>query len=52
LVAASCAATSTASEIAMPSEPVAYSALARPDAVRSLGERCTVAPQVSIIDRR
>ena len=46
------AATSTASEIAMPSEPVVCSACARPESVVSLGERMTWAPQVSIIARR
>ena len=46
------AATSTASEIAIPSEPVGCDACARPASVRSLGERCTVAPQVCIIERR
>ncbi len=35
-----------------PSEPVGCEALALPDSVRSDGERCTVAPQVSIIERR
>ena len=39
-------------EIAIPSEPVGWAACARPDSVRSDGERCTVAPQVSIIARR
>ena len=46
------AATSTASEIAIPSEPVGCSLCARPASVSSDGERCTVAPQVSIIERR
>ena len=36
----------------MPSEPVVCSACARPASVVSLGERSTVAPQVSIIERR
>src|SRR4051812_27747186 len=36
----------------MPSDPVGCSRLPRPDSVRSLGERCTVAPHVCIIDRR
>src|SRR3954470_17115023 len=36
----------------MPSDPVGCCAFARPDSVRSLGERCTVAPQVCIIERR
>ena len=45
-------ATSTASEIAIPSEPVGCSRLARPAFVSSDGERWTVAPQVSIIERR
>ncbi len=48
----SLAATSTASEMAMPSEPVGWPACERPASVVSLGERCTVAPQVSIIERR
>ncbi len=39
-------------EIAIPSDPVGCSACERPDCVRSLGERCTVAPQVCIIERR
>jgi len=51
-VSADCAAISTASEIAMPSDPVGCDALDNPLCVRSLGERCTVAPHVSIIDRR
>ena len=46
------AAISTASEIAIPSEPVGCEACARPDCVRSEGERCTVAPHVCIIERR
>ena len=46
------AATSTASEIAIPSEPVVCSACDRPASVMSEGERWTVAPQVSIIERR
>ena len=46
------AATSTASEIAIPSEPVVCSRWARPASVSSEGERCTVAPQVCIIERR
>jgi hypothetical protein len=52
LVPASPAATSTASEIAIPSEPVGCAAWARPESVVSLGERITVAPQLSIIARR
>jgi hypothetical protein len=52
LQSGSWAATSTASEIAIPSEPVVCSAWPRPDCVRSDGERCTVAPQASIIERR
>ena len=52
LAAGSFAATSTASEMAMPSEPVVCALCARPASVRSDGERCTVAPQVSIIERR
>ena len=36
----------------MPSEPVGEPALARPASVCSLGERCTVAPHVCIIERR
>ena len=47
-----CAATSTASEIAIPSEPVGCDACAWPDCVSSDGERCTVAPHVCIIERR
>ena len=47
-----CAAISTASEIAMPSEPVGCEACDLPDSVSSDGERCTVAPQVCIIERR
>ena len=46
------AATSTASEIAIPSEPVVCAAWALPDSVTFDGERCTVAPHVSIIERR
>ncbi len=46
------AATSTASEIAMPSDPVECSAWERPASVVSLGERITLAPQLSIIARR
>ena len=46
------AAISTASEMAMPSDPVGEPALARPDSVCSEGERWTVAPQVCIIERR
>jgi hypothetical protein len=46
------AATSTASEIAIPSEPVGCDACERPASVVSLGERITVAPQDSIIARR
>ena len=46
------AAISTASEIAIPSDPVGCDAWLRPASVRSLGERWTVAPQVSIIERR
>ncbi len=46
------AAISTASEIAMPSDPVSCWAFARPESVSWDGERWTVAPQVSIIDRR
>ncbi len=46
------AATSTASEIAIPSEPVGCACWARPESVSVLGERCTVAPQVCIIERR
>jgi hypothetical protein len=52
LESSSSAAISTASEIAIPSEPVGCSAFARPDSVRSDGERCTVAPHVCIIERR
>jgi hypothetical protein len=52
LVSSFWAAISTASEIAMPSEPVGEPALARPDSVSSEGERCTVAPHVCIIERR
>jgi hypothetical protein len=52
LVSSFWAAISTASEIAMPSDPVGESALARPDSVSWLGERCTVAPHVCIIERR
>ena len=51
-MSAFCAATSTASEIAIPSDPVVCSRWARPDSVTSDGERCTVAPHVSIIERR
>ena len=47
-----CAATSTASEIAIPSDPVGCDAFALPDCVRSDGERCTDAPHVCIIERR
>ena len=48
-----CAATSTASEIAIPSEPVGCDGLrAAGLACASDGERCTVAPQVCIIERR
>ena len=36
----------------MPSEPVGCSACERPASVRSDGERCTLAPHVSIIERR
>ncbi len=36
----------------MPSDPVGCDACARPACVRSDGLRCTVAPQVSIIERR
>src|SRR5918912_386857 len=36
----------------MPSEPVPWAWLARPDSVRSDGERCTVAPHVCIMERR
>ena len=36
----------------MPSEPVECSAFALPDCVSDDGERCTVAPQVCIIERR
>ena len=46
------AATSTASEMAIPSDPVACSACERPASVVSLGERMTVAPQLSIMARR
>ncbi len=46
------AASSTASLIAIPSDPVVNSALALPASVRSLGERWTWAPQVCIIERR
>jgi hypothetical protein len=46
------AAISTASEIAMPSDPVGWEACARPELVSSDGERCTVAPHVCIIERR
>ena len=46
------AATSTASEIAIPSEPVVCALCERPASVTSEGERWTVAPQVSIIERR
>ena len=55
LVSSACAATSTASEIAMPSEPGwsgSSSSWARPAAVSGDGERCTVPPNVSIIRRR
>ena len=52
LVSSAVAATSTASEIAIPSEPVGCWACERPAFVRSDGERCTVAPQVCIIERR
>jgi hypothetical protein len=55
LVSAFIAATSTASEIAMPSEPVKFRGSApsmRPTSVRSDGERCTDAPNASIIMRR
>src|SRR6185436_4143304 len=38
--------------MAMPSEPVGWDAWPRPACVRSDGERCTLAPHVSIIDRR
>ena len=38
-------------EIAMPREPVGWDACERPASVRSDGERCTVAPHVSIIER-
>ena len=44
-------ATSTASEIAIPREPVGCAAWLRPASVVSLGERITDAPQVSIIAR-
>jgi hypothetical protein len=40
------------SEIAMPSEPVGCDAWLLPASVVSLGERITVAPQLSIIARR
>jgi hypothetical protein len=43
------AATSTASEIAIPRLPVGCCAWERPASVRSDGLRWTVAPQVSII---
>ena len=46
------AATSTASEMAIPSEPVSCSACERPASVSWLGDRCTVAPHVSIMERR
>ncbi len=36
----------------MPSEPVVCSAWARPASVVSLGERSTLAPHASIIERR
>jgi hypothetical protein len=52
LVSSREAATSTASEMAMPSEPVGWLCWARPDSVSVLGERCTRAPQVCIIERR
>jgi hypothetical protein len=52
LASGSLAATSTASEIAIPSDPVGWSAWLRPASVRSLGDRCTVAPHVCIIERR
>jgi len=51
LVSGSAAAISTASEIAMPSEPVGWEAWLLPASVVSLGERITVAPQLSIIAR-
>ena len=46
------AATSTASEIAIPRLPDECSACERPASVSCEGLRCTVAPQVSIIERR
>ena len=52
LLLSSCAATSTASEIAMPSEPGWSSGNALPDSVSRLGERCTVPPNTSISVRR
>jgi hypothetical protein len=52
LVRSSPTAVSTASEIAIPSEPVECSACALPASVCSLGERWTVAPHDSIIERR
>ena len=36
----------------MPSEPVGWAACERPASVTSEGDRCTVAPHASIIDRR
>ena len=51
----SLAATSTASEMAIPSDPdqlAGSAASCRPTSVRSDGERWTVAPKVSIISRR
>ena len=47
-----CAATSTASEMAMPSEPGWSSGNARPAVVSRDGERCTVPPKVSMSVRR
>ena len=55
LTSGSGAAISTASLIAMPSEPGwsgVSARMARPAAVRSDGDLCTVAPNVSIISRR
>jgi len=49
------AASSTASEMAIPSEPLLDGSLARmlrPALVRSVGEATTSAPQVRIIERR
>ena len=55
LVSAACAATSTASEMAMPSEPGCFGFFARiafPDCVWSDGEGMQRAPYVSISARR